>query len=107
MSKHCLIEVKPQTRRGGGRTEGREELLPETRAESELKGSFIASARDGFYANAHTLSYPALLVSAAIHSFAGMLIAFAFPLSSVWMRLLSEVLVLTDLIFYFNKGKRG
>lgn len=76
-------------------------------AESELKGSFIASARDGFYANAHALSYPAPLVSAVIHSLAGMLIAFAFLLSSIRTRLLSQVSALTDLIFYFNKGKIG
>lgn len=77
------------------------------RAGSELKGSFIASAHDGFYANAHAPSYPALSVSAAIHSFAEMLIAFAFPLSSIHMRLSRLRIRLADLIFYFNKGKIG
>lgn len=65
-------------------------LFAEMRAENELKGSSIAAARGGSCANAHALSYPALSVSAATHSFAGMLIAFAFPLASIYVRLLSE-----------------
>lgn len=42
-----------------------------------------------------------------INSSPVLLIAFAFPLPSVCVRLLSHVSDLTDLIFYFNKGKTG